>query len=78
MHDWELAGLRGPVAVCQTEQTTPGFVSRHSFRTDGQLTQKWHRNGDGSEWSVSRRYDGDGRLVAEEGTGPHGRTLLYQ
>lgn len=75
--DRELAGLRGPVALCETEQLKRGFVTKESFRRDGQWTERWHRNPDGSEWTIVRRYDPDGRLIEEEQTGPPAQTLAY-
>lgn len=76
--DRELAGLRGPVALCETEQPERGFVTRESFRRDGKRTDRWHRNPDGSEWTTVRRYDPDGRLFEEEQTGPPAQTLAYR
>ena len=77
MSDREAAGLRGPVAVCETEHIEKGTVTRDSFRRDGQRTEQWHRNRDGFEWSIVRRYDADGRVLEEERSAPQAQILAY-
>lgn len=77
MSDREAAGLRGPVAVCETEHIERGTVTRDSFRRDGQRTEQWHRNRDGFEWSIVRRYDTDGRVLEEERSAPQAQILAY-
>ncbi len=77
MSDREAAGLRGPVAVCEAEQLERGFVTKESFRRDGRCTERWHRNRDGSEWTMVRRYDREGQVIEEEHTGPAAQTLAY-
>ena len=78
MSDREAAGLRGPVAASETEQLERGFVTRESFRRDGKLTERWHRNRDGSEWTVVRRHDADGGGLEEERSAPFPQTLAYR
>ncbi|HTR39541.1 MAG TPA: hypothetical protein VMH80_26895 [Bryobacteraceae bacterium] len=76
--DRERWNLRGPVHTCRLERTwqfmrcgtercepeTGGDVSMVEFRPDGALLQRWHRNPDGSEWTSTYEYDGNGRLLA--------------
>lgn len=66
------------MAVCDTEQVDRHLITRESFRPDGKLTERWHHNPDGPEWAVVRRYDADGRLLAEEVSGPGARMLEYR
>jgi YD repeat-containing protein len=76
--DREAAGLRGPVAVCETEQLERGIVTRESFRRDGKLTERWHRNRGRSEWTMVRQYDADRRILEEKRTGPSPQTMAYR
>src|SRR5271157_2793423 len=76
--DREASGLRGPVAVCETEQIERHFVTKESFRLDGKWTERLHRNADGSEWSMVRRYDADGHVLEEERRGIPSQTLLFR
>ncbi len=78
MSDRDAAGLRGPVAVCETEHLDRGFITRESFRCDGKLTERWGRSRAGSEWNMMRRYDADGRLLEESRTGPPPEILMYK
>lgn len=78
MSDREAAGLRGPVAVCETERLEGHIVTRESFRRDGKWTEQWHRNPDGSEWSTVRRYDADGHLLEEERGIPRPQIFTYR
>ena len=78
MSDREAAGLRGPVAVCETEHIEKGTVTRDSFRRDGQRTEQWHRNRSGFEWSIVRRYDAGGRVLEEERSAPQAQILTYK
>ncbi len=77
MADRDLWDLRGPVRACRIqrawytrrcgteacETAEGGDVSAVEFRTDGSLTQSWHRNPDGSEWTSTYEYNDRGRLT---------------
>jgi hypothetical protein len=76
--DRKAAGLRGPVARCEAEHVDRHFFTRESYRRDAQWSEKWHRNPDGSEWSVARRFDADGRVLAEQRDGLAPQTLVFK
>lgn len=77
-NDREAAGFRGRVAVCDAEQLEKRIATRESFRWDGKWTERWHRNPDGSEWSMVRRHDAEGRALEERRSGPPPQTLTYR
>jgi hypothetical protein len=54
------------------------FITRESYRRDAQWSEQWHRNPDGSEWSAVRRFDADGRVLAEQRHGLASQTLAFR
>ena len=72
------AGLRGPIAVCETEQVERQIFTSESFRRDGKLIERRGRSRAGPEWSTLRRYDAGGRVIEEEHTGFRPQILTYR
>jgi hypothetical protein len=76
--DRKAAGLRGPVARCESEHIEHRFITRESYRRDAQWSEQWHRNPDGSEWSAVRQFDADGRVLVEQRHGSAPQTLAFR
>jgi hypothetical protein len=82
--DREDGGLKGRVQTCSTEKdyVYPDHHSvmhtRDTFSLPGHLLERWHRNPDGSQWSITCRYDEDGRILEKEHAGekPAARQLF--
>lgn len=76
--DRESAGLRGPVAICETEEVERQIFTSESFRRDGKLMERRGHSREGSEWSTLRLYDAEGRIIEEEHRGFRPQKLTYR
>jgi hypothetical protein len=69
MTDLDEAGLRNQVKVCRTKRTYvyPDhewvMYTDDTFSPEGNLLERHHRNPRGSEWSITCRYDEQGRIL---------------
>src|SRR5205809_2045502 len=76
MTDRESAGLRGPVAFCETE-SNQGQVQGESFDSEGQRIELWYgspRGDSTSQW----HYDPNGHMITEKHTGFADQTRTYE